>query len=143
MLLDDIQDVELVWINVANANKSSWIKAIKMGTAKLHAFDVNAAASFVHIPSVSYSPALPANLIPMNELYKSGYKIVHPHYGTNKGNVNMYFSDSKNIIPAFKDAGPGRFWRFYHFTEPCVASVVLSKPNETDIWHLQFGHLIS
>lgn len=137
MMLDNLRDVEPVTIKVANADVSSQIVASKMGTARLHAFGVDGAPTHVDIPNVLFSPSLPANLISITQLYDDGYKSVNPHYGGKGRDLNLYFSDSKTIIPAYKDKAPGGFWRFYHFSEPCALSTatVPSPRPVTDLWH--------
>lgn len=107
LLPDDIREVPPVWINVANNNKSSRIMANQMGTARLHAFAPDGSPSFVEIQNVLYSPSLPANMISITELYDSGFKLADPHYGRRSNDLNMYFSDSKHRIPAYKDGSPG------------------------------------
>lgn len=143
MLLDNIRTVDPVWINVENTDKSSRILATQMGTAHLHSFDTRGTPTMTDVPNVLYSPSLPANLISITQPYDSGYRSVDPHFGSNDDDLNLYFGDHNTIIPAYKDSGPGGFWRFYHYSEPRALSTVSSGNLDTDIWHLRFGHLNS
>lgn len=55
--------------------------------------------------------------------------------------MNLNYSNHKHIIPAYKDPGPGGFWKFFHYSEPHAFLAVSPTPNNADLWHLRFGHL--
>ena len=147
MLLDDLHDVPPVWINVANADKLSRVMANRVGTARLDAIDNNGAPIVVDIHNVLYSPNLPANLISITSLYETGYRIVDPYYGAKSSDLNLYLLNDKHIIPAFKEDGPGGFWRVFHHSEPRAYLTKSSSPDIPppdsipNLWHLRFGHL--
>lgn len=124
LMLDDLQDIEPVTIRVANADTLSRIVASKSGTARLHASNVDGTPTYIDIANVLYSPSLPANLISITQLYNAGFKTVDPHYGGKIDDINLYFSDSRTIVPAYRDDGPGGFWKFYHYSEPRVLSTI-------------------
>lgn len=98
IMLEDIRDVEPIWIKVANADSSSRIVANKIGTARLHAYMLDGTPTYAEIKNVLYSPSLPANLISVTQLYDDGYKIVDPHYGKMQDDLNLYFSDSSTTL---------------------------------------------
>lgn len=79
MFLDNLKDISPVNIKVANADSSSSIVATKMGTARLHAFELDGTPTFIDITNVLYSPSLPANSISITQLYDAGFKNVDPH----------------------------------------------------------------
>lgn len=141
LMLDNIHDIDPVSIKVANDDESSRIIATKMGTARLYAFGIDGTPTFIDIPNILYSPSLPANLISITQLYDSGYKTVDPHYGSKNNDLNLYYSNSRVILPAYEDEGPGGFWRFFHYSEPRACSTISSPSSATDLWHLRFGHL--
>lgn len=109
IMLDNLHDIDPVSINVANTDESSRIIATKMGTARLHAFALEETPSFIDIHNILYSPSLPENLISITQLYNAGFKTVDPHFGNSTVDTNLYYSDLRIIVPAYKDGGPRGF----------------------------------
>lgn len=108
MMLENLRDVKPVDIKVANAHKYYRITASRMRTTRLHAFNLDGTPTYIDVPNVLYSPSLPANLVFITQLYTSGFKTVDPHYGGKTDDLNLYFSESRYIVPAYKDEGTGR-----------------------------------
>lgn len=102
-LLENVCNINPATIGVANEDRSTSVVATRMGTAKLKGFSSNGSPSVITFNDVLLAPALPANLISISSLYSSGFRTVDPHYGRKTSNQNLYYSDDKVTIPAYKE----------------------------------------
>lgn len=112
-----------------------------MGTAQNDGIGADGSHIPIKIHNVLLSTDLPTNLISVSALYKSGYRIFDPHYGRNRNDTNLYFSNDDHIIPAYRDESGNGFWKLYHFSEPRAYSSTCEPNSNIDLWHFCFGHL--
>lgn len=122
LLLEDIHDIDPIWIRVANKDQLSRICARQMGTAQIDGIGPDGTHVPIRIHNVLLSPDLPANLISLPALYNSGYRVVNPHYGQRGNDTNLYFSNNDHMFPAYRDESGDGFWKFYHYSKSRVYS---------------------
>lgn len=84
-----------------------------MGTALIDGIGPDGTHIPIKIPNVLYSAALPANLISISALYQSGYRVIDPYHGQDHTDKNLYFSNDRHVIPAYKDEDGDGFWKFF------------------------------